>query len=437
MTMFVDDEFRLTPKQDLATKLLGSGARHILLRGGSRSGKTFVLCRAIALRAATKKSTHVILRHRFNHLKMSIIGDTFPKVMRLCYPQLTWRLDKSDWFIEFPNKSRILFGGLDDKDRTEKILGQEHSTIYLNEASQISYSARNKALTRLAQNSGLPLREYVDANPPSQGHWTYKLWHKGVEPTSGVKLSNAELYATLQMNPIDNMDNLQDDYLKILDSLPEKERRRFRDGEYLPQVEGALWTYDLLDACREEPIFDDMEQVNRVAARMKRIVVAVDPSGCSGEEDERSDEVGIVVTANDPHQQAHVLEDLSGRYAPEMWAKVALYAYDKWNADVIVAERNFGGAMVEGTIRSVRRGAPVKLVTASRGKTVRAEPIASLYSQGRVKHHGIFPDMEEQMCNFSTAGYFGSRSPDRADAAIWGLTEVMPGKKSYGMMNVA
>lgn len=418
----------LTERQQQATRLLGSSARHILLRGGSRSGKTFVICRAIAVRGLKAPgSTHAVMRFRFNHLKDSVINDTFPKVFSLCFPQVPFLLNKSDWFIELPNRSRILFGGLDDKERTEKILGQEHSTIFLNEVSQISYAARNKAITRLAQSSGLALKAYYDCNPPSMGHWTYRMFALGLEPTSGAKLAEPEAYATMQLNPEHNRANLPLEYFSVLRALPEKERRRFLDGEFLPQVDGALWTLDLIDA-------------NRLASDqvpdLQRIVVAVDPSGCAGPEDIRSDEIGIVVTGRDAQGRGYVLADLSGRYSPEGWAKAAVKAFDDWRADAIVGEKNFGGAMVESTIRTVRRNAPVKLVTASRGKTQRAEPIAALYEQGKVKHVGAFPELEEQMCNFSTAGYQGSRSPDRADAGIWGLTECALQAKPYGMLNI-
>jgi len=148
--------FSWTPDQQEARKLLGGPSKHIMLRGGARSGKTFVLTDAIVTRALKcPETSHVVLRFRFNHLKFSIIFDTFPKVMTLRYPQVPYELNKSDWFVKFPNGSRILFAGLDDAERTEKILGQEHATIFFNECSQISYDARNKAVTRLAQKCAL------------------------------------------------------------------------------------------------------------------------------------------------------------------------------------------------------------------------------------------------------------------------------------------
>lgn len=203
--------------------------------------------------------------------------------------------------------------------------------------------------------------------------------------------------------------------------------RQELEGELLEDIEGALWTYAAIDR-------------NRIAAaalpKLQRIVIAVDPSGCAGREDERSDEIGIVAVGRDMAGLGYVLDDASGHYSPEGWAKTAVHLYDKWGADRIVGERNYGGAMVESTIRAHRRNAPVKLVTASRGKAQRAEPIAALYEQDRVKHAGTFPALEDQLCAFAAHGYQGDRSPDRADAAIWGLTEAVLGASSYGMLDV-
>lgn len=379
--------FELTKRQHEANQLLGGQQTHTLIRGGSRSGKTFLLCRAIAVRALrAANSTHAIFRFRFNHLKNSIIFDTWPKMMKLCFPEVEYHLNRTDWFIEFPNGSRVVFGGLDDKDRTEKILGQEYSTIYLNECSQIPYDSRNKAITRLAQNSGLKLRFYYDCNPPQKGHWTYRLFEEKMEPRSGMALTNPNNYATLLMNPADNAGNLPPEYLETLAALPEKDKLRFLHGLYGDAVDNALWTYDLLDKHR-------ISQSQLPA--FKRIVIGVDPSGCKGEDDYRSDEIGIIAAGLDFNDQGVILEDASGRFSPEGWAREAKRIYNKWQADTIVAETNFGGAMVESNIRTADRSLPIKLVTASRGKVQRAEPIASLYTQGRIKHLGAHPELED------------------------------------------
>ena len=184
-----ENQFKLTEKQEEAITLFSSNATYQLLYGGSRSTKTFTILRTIVWRAlAVKGSRHAVLRFRFNHVKASVIYDTFPKLMDLCFPGCPYKLDKSDWFVTFPNGSQIWFGGLDDKERTEKILGNEYATIFLNEASQISYSSFLIIITRLAQKcmysvgdqiKELRLKFFIDENPPMKGHWTYKLFIDG------------------------------------------------------------------------------------------------------------------------------------------------------------------------------------------------------------------------------------------------------------------
>ena len=225
-------------------------------------------------------------------------------------------------------------------------------------------------------------------------------------------VSRAETYA--------NRRNLAGAFLSQIITKYEGTRlgRQELAGELLEEIEGALWTLAMIDAQRVRA-----DVVNR--AMMQRVVIAVDPSGCAGSDDTRSDEVGIVVVGRGQDGNGYVLQDASGHYSPEQWARTVCGLFDVWAADRIIAESNFGGAMVDHTIRSVRKTAPVKLVNASRGKFQRAEPIAALYEQGKVKHAGAFPAMEDQLCSFAAHGYQGERSPDRADALIWGLSELM------------
>jgi len=411
--------FKLTDKQVHANNLLASDALHCMLYGGSRSGKTLVLLRAVLARALlAPKSRHAVLRFRFNHVKTSVILDTLPKVIDLCFPGLgpVGRLDKTDWFYTLPNGSEIWFGGLDDKERTEKILGQEYATIFFNECSQIPYASREMAMTRLAQNTKLRLKAYYDCNPPGTSHWTYQLFSQKKNPESRQPLRDPENYGVLQMNPMDNKANLRDDYFTILDNMSERKRRRFRDGLFGEAADNAIWTMELLDQQRAEGELPDMV----------RIVIAVDPSGCEGEEDERSDEVGIVVCGLGSDGKVYVLEDLSGSYGPSGWARVVNSAYERHQADRVVAERNFGGAMVEAVIRAENPNISYRAVTASRGKVVRAEPIGALFEQGKVYLAGRFPALEDQLCGMTLAGYTGIKSPDRADAMVWGLTELFP-----------
>lgn len=410
--------FQLTPRQNEQNRIMGSDATHVLAYGGSRSGKTFNFVRAVMTRALAHPSRHAMLRYRFNHIKASIIYDTLPKVMELCFPGVAehCKLDKTDWFYTLPNGSQVWFGGLDDKERTEKILGSEYATIFLNECSQIPFASRNMAMTRLAQNTPLRLKAYYDCNPPGMGHWTYKLFIEKRDPDRKTPLADPSNFAALLMNPKDNP-NLPESYLRELEGMSEAMRRRFLLGQFSDMSESQLWTLELLDQQRI---------VDGAIPDMVRIVVAIDPSGASGEEDERSDEIGIVVVGLGKDGRGYVLEDLSGRMAPAAWGRAAVSAFERWEADCIVAEENFGGAMVGEIIRAARPGTPYRSVKASRGKIVRAEPVAALFEQQKMSLVGYFPDLEDQLCSMTTSGYVGSRSPDRADAMIWAVASLFP-----------
>lgn len=190
-------------------------------------------------------------------------------------------------------------------------------------------------------------------------------------------------------------------------------------AELLDDAPGALWRRDDIDRAR----------VSEVPRELVRIVVAVDPAVTATAE---SNETGIVVAGIDSRDHGYVLEDCTLRGSPAQWGEAAVKAYDRWQADRIVAEVNNGGDMVEHVVRTaarelcerqkrVTRNVSFAKVYASRGKQTRAEPISALYEQGRVHHIGIFPEMEDQMCMWTP----GDVSPDRLDAAVWALTELM------------
>lgn len=415
--------FKLTKKQIDAQEMLGGNETHLMLFGGSRSGKTFLFCKAIATRAiAAPYSRHAVLRFRFNAVKASIVFDTWPKMMSLCFPGVEDNLSKSDWFTTLPNGSEVWFGGLDDKDRTEKILGQEYATIFLNECSQIGYPARNIATTRLAQvcrysigdeEKTLRLKMYYDCNPPSQAHWTYQLFKKGIDPETKESINSAD-YNSLLMNPTHNAENLPPEYIKTLESLPARLRLRFLDGVFGDVTEGALWTLEKIETYRKINNLPDMQ----------RIVVAVDPSGSGDVDNLQNDAIGIMVCGLGVDGIGYLLEDLTVKAGPAVWGNIVASAYDRHDADAVVAETNFGGAMVEHVIQTARRNTPYRAVTASRGKAVRAEPIAVLAETGRIRNVGNFPELEDELTAFTTAGYIGEKSPNRADAYVWGFTDL-------------
>jgi predicted phage terminase large subunit-like protein len=204
--------------------------------------------------------------------------------------------------------------------------------------------------------------------------------------------------------------------------------RQELQGEMLDDVPGALWTRAMIDAAKASHTVPDMQ----------RVVVAIDPSGTAGEDDD-GDSVGIVAAGKGVDGLAYVLADRTCKLSPAGWGRRAVQTAEEFKADRILAERNFGGAMVEAVIRTAGGNVPYKEVTASRGKIVRAEPIAALYEQGRVRHAPGMEALEDQMCAMTSDGYVGEGSPDRADALVWALTELMLGEPaySYGMLEAA
>jgi predicted phage terminase large subunit-like protein len=420
--------FELTAKQAQANEVLASPAQHILLYGGSRSGKTFLAVRAIIIRALKAPgSRHAIMRYRFNAVKASVALDTFPKVMSLCFPEVEYKVNREDWYADLYG-SQVWFAGLDDKERTEKILGQEFATLFLNECSQIPWDSRNLAITRLAQSasmnisglapSPLPLKVYYDCNPPDRSHWTFRLFVQKLDPETRLPIRDTERYAALQVNPSDNLANLPDSYMDTLRGLSARMQRRFLAGEFRESNPNALFAEEHLDRWRV---------IDGKLPDMQRIVIAVDPSGSGDTDNQDNDAIGIIVAGLGTDGNAYVLEDLTVKAGPATWGKVVGTAFDRHGADLVVAEINYGGAMVNQVIQSARPRTPYREVKASRGKVVRAEPISPLTEDGRIRMVGNYPALEDELAGFTTGGYLGDRSPNRADAFVWAMHELFPG----------
>ena len=416
--------------------MLTSKATHLMLFGGSRSGKTFLFLRNIIMRALLAPgSRHAVLRFRLSHVKNSVVLDTLPKVVKLCFPELPSAdamLNKTDWYAQLPNGSQIWFGGLDDKERTEKILGQEYVTIFLNECSQIGRGSVEIAQTRLAQHvmidakggdgaisKPLPPRMYYDCNPPSKAHWSYRLFVKKLDLETKKPLSDPDDFVSMQMNPKDNSENLTKNYLKTLSGLSARLRKRFVEGEFADATPNQLFSDNDIETWR---VMDSGELPDFV-----RVGIGVDPSGADDVDNADNDATGIVVAALGTDGNAYVLEDATVKASPGVWGRVTADAFERHEGDFVVGEMNYGGAMVKYTIKVANPRIPFKKVTASRGKHIRAEPISALYEKGKVRHVGVFSDLEDELSAFSTAGYLGEDSPNRADALIWVLSSLFAG----------
>lgn len=406
------------PGQVRMRSLLTAGKRFCLVYGGSRSGKTFELTGSLVERALLAPgSRHLIVRHEGAAVRRAIIKGTWPELFKMRWPDVSYDWNEKYGYFTLPNGSEIWASGLNDQKAMERVLGNEYSTIYGNEASEFTYSAFNLLRTRLAatattiEGQPLPQRFYVDLNPTVEQHWTYQLWFEHLDPVEQTAIA-ADQHGAVVVNPEDNAENLSAEYLADLRSLPPAQRKRFYEGKYGSDDVDALWRRAVIRRADEAP-------------DLARIVVAIDPAVTS---EPGSDETGIVVVGLDGGGNAYVLDDISGKMRPEQWARQAVAAFDLWEADMIVAETNQGGDMVGNTVRAIRPGLPFRDVRATRGKWTRAEHIAALYERGKIFHVGEFPALENQMCSFKPdmdrkkAGY----SPDRVDALVWGMTDLFP-----------
>ena len=227
-----------------------------------------------------------------------------------------------------------------------------------------------------------------------------------------------DVYVT-RGNTFENEANLAESALTMLKEKYEGTTigRQELYAEIVDDIDGALWTNNLIDRTRlQKDTKKDLSQ----------IIVAIDPAVTANA---NSDETGIIVVGKDFNNNFYVLEDLSGRHSADKWGRIAINAFYEWEADRIVAEVNNGGDLVERLIRNIDTNVPYRSVRATRGKILRAEPIAALYEQDRVHHIGLYPELEQQMCSYTGET---NTSPDRLDALVWGLTEL---SKSKGQVN--
>jgi predicted phage terminase large subunit-like protein len=418
--------FELNPGQQHARdKVIKSPARYGLIYGGTRSGKTFLFTRTILERAMyAPGSRHLITRQEGIVARTAIVKDTWPKLVETCFPGL-----KCDWkdelgYYQLSNGSEIWVSGLNDDKALEKALGKEYATIFMNEASENKYAAFTILRTRLAQQvqtmDGTTMRQrfFVDLNPTNRMHWTYRLWRDGTDPEDQTPVDLSQ-YAWDQINPADNAANLSADFMADLQNLGSRAKKRFWEGEYSTDEASALWRREWFKRVTRD-------KDGRLPVDLTKVVIAIDPATTATA---MSDETGIIAAGLGKDGNAYVLEDGSGRYRPEEWARAAQSLYRIHGADLVIGEVNQGGDMVEHVLRSVNSALPYRAVHASRGKVTRAEPVAALYERGKVFHVGAFPDLEDQCCAITTAHDAKATgwSPDRVDALVWAMTELMPG----------
>lgn len=348
-----------------------------------------------------------------------MMRDTFPKVCTAM--NLEYTMNNQDNFAKLPNGSEIWFCGIDEARGLDKVLGTEYSTMFFNEASQIKYSTYQFVLSSLAEKSGLITRVIIDENPPLKSHWTYKVFFEGIDPGERTLIPKfEENYQHYRINPTDNTENIDSNYMEQLDNLPKKLRDRFRDGIFGDDIIGALFTETNINKHRII-VNEDIRKAVIEDLNLIEIAVSVDPAISTKAQ---SDETGIIVVGRDKNNKGYVLDDKSGIYTPSEWAAVAVALYQEYDSDFIVGEINQGGDMVEYTIKVEDENVVFKPVHASKGKMLRAEPISAIYDDGRISHVGSYPDLEEEMVTYT--GTKGEESPNRLDALVHGLTALFP-----------
>jgi phage terminase large subunit-like protein len=378
------------------------GPRYTLLTGGRGSGKSFAL--SLALTTWLKKPGRKILftRYTLTSAHDSIIPEFLAKLDLLGIAN-EFEVTKSG--IRHRCGSEILFRGIKTSEgiQTAKLKSiQGVNAWILDEAEELPDEEVFDRIDLSVRDSRMPNRIVLCLNPAHKSHWLYNRFFN-------PKKEDCQYIHT---SYLDNRRNLPADYLRKAEECAAAHIKKHAHvwlGEWIEEVEGALWTWKMIqDAKPTSP-----------PPAMRRIVVAIDPAATSSA---NADETGIVAAGEGMDGRYHVLSDLTFRGTPREWADAAIKEYRRLRADRIVAEVNNGGEMVEATLRNIDPSCSYQAVHASRGKLVRAEPISSLYEQGLVLHHGQFRDLEEELMTYS--GKDCQRSPNRMDALVWALSSL-------------
>ena len=376
--------------------------RYYLITGGRGSGKSWTL--ALFLLNLTYQKGHVILFTRYTLVSafISIIPEFLDKI-EIMGKVNDFEVTQSE-IINKLTGSKILFRGIKTSSgvntaNLKSIAGL--STWIIDEAEELTDPDVFDKVDLSIRAKDNFNRVILVMNPAYKSHWIYNDFVK-------KKRSDTTYIHTTYL---DNKINLSDSFVQAAEKTKRENPARYEHlflGTWLDDADGMLWNRQIIAKTRISE-----------APNLSRIIVAIDPAVTANM---NSDETGIIVVGKDSEGFGYVLEDLSGKYSPNHWAKVSNDAAFRWNADCIVAEKNQGGDMVEAVLKSQGTNFRIKLVTATKGKYVRAEPVYSLYEQGQIYHVGSFPILESQMVTFDPDK---GKSPDRVDALVWGLTELM------------
>ena len=408
--------FTLREPQKPLQALLMSSTANVLAAGSSRVGKSWLfMLNAILIAQAFDGCRIGIFRRHRNSCEKQLFKITLDQVLRSLglAQEYAAGKNKSDLTLTLPNGSVLVFGGL-DKDDKEKELGSEYQIIWMNETTQFTYEDVEFMRGRLNGDIYHPVhghklqhKMWFDCNPDTFDDWEYKLFVQKIQPLTKRSLQAPEDYAYVQMVTDD------EDYIRRNIDQSDEWKQRFIYANWTASNPNAMFNRKMINDNRYEGSMDGQWPKGLA---FRKVVVGVDPAVSSNA---NSDHTGIIVAGIDYKGECYVLADYSTQSLE--WENEVIRAFDEWQADLIIAERNQGGFLVEKAIRAVRRNASYESVWAVRGKDVRADPIASKYRQGHVHHVGELDELEAEMVSFDPSNVRRGGSPDRMDACVWAL----------------
>lgn len=373
--------------------------RYYLVTGGRGSAKSFHV--SLLLLNLTYQQGHIILFTRWTMTSAHIsIMPEFIEKIELLNAEKDFKISQKE-IVNLKTGSRIVFRGIKTSQGTatanlKSIQGV--TTWVLDEAEELTEQDIFDRIDLSIRAKDKPNRVILVMNPSYKSHWIYKTFIE-------AKRNDCE-YIHTSYN--DNIENLSQSFINQAEQTKKQNIERFNHlfmGKWLEDAEGILWNRNIIERSRVTSKPENM-----------RVCIAIDPATTK---DTNSDETGIVAVGK-AEGKYYVLSDKSGKYSPNEWSKVASDLFNEYKADFYVAEKNQGGDMVETVIRQNDKRNRVKLVTATKGKYLRAEPVYQLYENFKVHHVGHLPILERQMITFNPEE--NKKSPDRVDALVYGVT---------------
>lgn len=387
--------------------LITGKTRYFLITGGRGSGKSFTVNTILCLLMLEQNQRILFLRQTLTSAYISIIPEFQEKIELLGISDL-FHVTKTE--ILCPSTgSAILFRGIQtgSKNNTANLKSlQGINTLVIDEAEEVVDEEAFDRIDLSVRQKGTRNRVILIMNPSNTGHWVYKRFFEGEKIQGGYCGEKGDC-TYIHTDYRDNISNLDESFIKQVESLKEKNIKKYRHvvlGEWSDgDSDQALWTTDIINGTRvtDRPT-------------LKRVVVAIDPAVTSKD---TSDETGLIVAGVGHNDHMYVLEDASGTYSPKDWCATAVHLYKKWQADRIIGEVNNGGDLIETVLRTVDKNVPYKGIHATRDKLTRAEPVAAMYEQGMVHHVGIFASLEFEQTTWEAKK--GDKSPNRIDALVW------------------